>query len=47
MEKYRIKGVPTVIFLGWNGKEIENLRFHEVIKPEEFLQRMEVALKHR
>ena len=43
MEKYRIKGVPTVIFLGRNGREIEDLRFYEVIKPEEFLRRMERA----
>ena len=45
MERYRIKGVPTVIFLGRNGKEIENLRFYEVIKPEEFLRRMKIALR--
>jgi thioredoxin-related protein len=45
MERYRIKGVPTVILLGRNGKEIENLRFYEVIKPEEFLKKMEIALK--
>lgn len=45
MERYRIKGVPTVIFLDQRGKEIENLRFYEVIKPEEFLKKMEIALK--
>ncbi len=45
MERYRIKGVPTVIFLDQRGKEIENLRFYEVIKPEEFLRKMEIALK--
>jgi len=45
MEKYRIKGVPTVIFLDRDGKEIESLRFYEVIKPEEFLRRMERASK--
>jgi thiol:disulfide interchange protein DsbD len=45
MERYRIKGVPTVIFLGRNGKEIENLRFYEVIKPEEFLRKMEKTLE--
>ena len=43
-ERYRIKGVPTVIFLDRNGKEIESLRFYEVIEPEEFLQKMEEAL---
>ncbi len=45
MERYRIKGVPTFIFLDRNGKEIENLRFYEVIRPEEFLKRMERALE--
>jgi thiol:disulfide interchange protein DsbD len=45
MKRYRIRGVPTVVFLDQNGKEIEDLRFYEVIKPEEFLQKMEVALK--
>ncbi len=45
MERYRIKGVPTVIFLDQRGKEIENLRFYEVIKPEEFLRKMDIALK--
>jgi thiol:disulfide interchange protein DsbD len=45
MEKYRIKGVPTVIFLDQGGNEIEDLRFYEVIKPEEFLRKMEIALE--
>jgi len=46
MKRYRIKGVPTVIFLGRNGKEIENLRFYEVIKPGDFFKKMEIALQH-
>jgi thiol:disulfide interchange protein DsbD len=45
MERYRIKGVPTVIFLDQGGNEIEDLRFYEVIKPGEFLRKMEIALK--
>jgi thiol:disulfide interchange protein DsbD len=45
MERYRIKGVPTVVFLDQRGKEIENLRFYEVIKPVEFSKKMEIALK--
>jgi thiol:disulfide interchange protein DsbD len=45
MERYRIKGVPTVIFLDRKGEEIESLRFYEVIKPEEFLKRMDRALE--
>jgi thiol:disulfide interchange protein DsbD len=44
MEKYRVKGVPTVVFLDRRGKEIESLRFYEVIEPEEFLRKMEEAL---
>jgi thiol:disulfide interchange protein DsbD len=47
MDRYHIKGVPTVIFLDQRGKEIEGLRFYEVIKPEEFLKKMELALKAR
>jgi thiol:disulfide interchange protein DsbD len=46
MEKYRIKGVPTVIFLDRNGKEIEKLRFYEVINPGDFFKKMEIALQH-
>ncbi len=45
MERYRIKGVPTVIFLDRKGEEIEGLRFYEVITPEEFIKKMEIALK--
>jgi thiol:disulfide interchange protein DsbD len=45
MERYRIKGVPTVIFLDQRGKEIENLRFYEVIEPTDFSKKMEIALK--
>ena len=45
MERYRIKGVPTVVFLDQRGNEIENLRFHDVIRPEEFAKKMERALE--
>jgi thiol:disulfide interchange protein DsbD len=45
MERYRIKGVPTVVFLDRRGKEIEGLRFYEVIESEEFLRKMEMVLK--
>ena len=45
MDRYHIKGVPTVIFLDQRGKEIENLRFYEVISPAEFSKKMEIALK--
>ncbi len=44
MERYRIKGVPTVIFLDQRGKEIENLRFYEVIEPIDFSEKMRIAL---
>jgi thiol:disulfide interchange protein DsbD len=45
MERYRVKGVPTVIFLDRDGREIEDLRFYEVIKPEEFLKKMDRSLE--
>jgi len=45
MERYRVKGVPTIIFLDRDGREIEDLRFYEVIKPEEFLKKMDRALE--
>jgi thiol:disulfide interchange protein DsbD len=45
MESYRIKGVPTVVFLDRRGKEIEGLRFYEVIESEEFLRKMEIVLE--
>jgi thiol:disulfide interchange protein DsbD len=42
-EKYRILGVPTVIFLDASGKEIEDLRLVGFEGPEEFRKRLEKA----
>jgi len=42
-DKYRILGVPTVIFLDASGKEIEDVRLVGFEGPEEFLKRLERA----
>ncbi len=42
--KYKIKGVPTVVFLGRDGREIESLRLIGFVGPEEFVKRLEKAL---
>ncbi|MGE5277254.1 MAG: protein-disulfide reductase DsbD family protein [Acidobacteriota bacterium] len=39
-EKYRILGVPTVLFLDASGKEVEELRLVGFEGPEEFLKRL-------
>jgi thiol:disulfide interchange protein DsbD len=43
-ERYRVLGVPTVVFLTPDGTEIPHLRVTGVIPPEEFLTRMDHAL---
>jgi thiol:disulfide interchange protein DsbD len=43
MEKYRIQGVPTVIFLDASGREREDLRLVGFEGPGEFLKRLEKA----
>jgi thiol:disulfide interchange protein DsbD len=42
--RYRVLGVPTVVFLAPDGTEIPDLRITGVIAPEEFLARMDHAL---
>lgn len=44
-DRYRVLGVPTVVFLGADGREIPDLRFTGVIAPDEFLERMDHALR--
>jgi thiol:disulfide interchange protein DsbD len=44
-EQFGVLGVPTVIFLAPDGTEMEDLRFTGLIKPEDFLARMESALE--
>jgi len=42
-DRYRVLGVPTVVFLAPNGSEISDLRITGVIPPKEFLARMDQA----
>jgi thiol:disulfide interchange protein DsbD len=42
-EKYRILGVPTVIFLDAAGKERQDLRLVGFEDPEKFLERLSQA----
>jgi thiol:disulfide interchange protein DsbD len=42
-EKYRVLGVPTIVFLDESGKEREDLRLVGFEGPEEFLKRLEKA----
>ena len=41
---FEIKGVPTIVFIGENGKEIKHLSFYEFIEAEEFLNKMKEAV---
>ena len=42
--RYRIKGVPTLVFLGPDLQEMEQLRVVGFIEKDEFLPLMEQAL---
>jgi thioredoxin:protein disulfide reductase len=44
-QRFGVLGVPTVLFLTPEGNEISELRFTGVIKPAEFLERMNRALE--
>lgn len=39
LSRYRVKEVPTLVFLGGQGKEREDLRPVDFLPPEEFLSR--------
>jgi thiol:disulfide interchange protein DsbD len=43
VEEYEVKGVPTVVFLGADGRERRGLRLVDYLPPEQFLQRMEAV----
>lgn len=45
LEKYDVKGVPTVIFLDADGNEIKELRVVDYVPGSEFLPRMKRALR--
>ena len=41
---FEIRGVPTIVFIGENGKEIKHLSFYEFIEAGEFLNKMKEAV---
>jgi thiol:disulfide interchange protein DsbD len=43
--RFNIKGVPTVIFIDRGGKEDRSLRVESFVDKEEFLERMNAAMK--
>ena len=45
LDKYHVKGVPTVIFLDSRGNEIKELRILDFMPADEFLIRMHEALR--
>ncbi len=45
-EKFKIKGIPTLVFLKSNGEELENLRVIGFIEKENFLKIMNKALNY-
>ncbi|HQE95640.1 MAG TPA: thioredoxin family protein, partial [Candidatus Marinimicrobia bacterium] len=45
LEKYAIKGVPTIIFINRDGREIEDLRLLGFEKADSFIRRMHRALE--
>jgi thiol:disulfide interchange protein DsbD len=40
LRQYGVKGVPTIIFIGVNGKERQELRLVDYLPPDQFLGRM-------
>lgn len=44
-EEYGIIGVPTLLFIGTDGKEVESARITGYISPEEFLQLLDSSDK--
>ncbi len=45
LQQFAIKGVPTVVFLDREGKEIEDLRLVDFLPPDQFLGRMTQIVK--
>jgi len=39
-DKFEIKGLPVVIFMNSDGKEIKELRVTGFLKPEEFMKKL-------
>ena len=42
LNRYKVRGVPTVVFLGPDGKEIESLRVVTFEKPEVLIEKMKL-----
>jgi thioredoxin:protein disulfide reductase len=40
LQEYRVKGVPTIVFLDRNGTERQDLRLVDYLPPDQFLGRM-------
>ena len=45
LKQYEIKGVPTIVFLSLQGKELGDLRLVDYLPPDQFLKRMAEARK--
>jgi thioredoxin:protein disulfide reductase len=43
LKQYEIKGVPTIVFLSVQGKELGNLRLVDYMPPDQFLKHMAEA----
>ena len=46
LEQYNVRGVPTVVFLTPLGHELQELRVIDFVSAEDFLVRMQKALKN-
>ena len=45
LDRYKIKGLPTIIFLNTKGVEEKHLRIQELVSPSEVINRMKKALE--
>jgi thiol:disulfide interchange protein DsbD len=44
MSRYKVKGVPTILFFDCDGKEVKSLRLEEFADKKEFLKRLKKLL---
>ena len=44
LHRYGVKGVPTILFIDTEGREVSSLRIQEFMDKKEFLQRMKKLL---
>ena len=45
LRQYEVRGVPTVVFLDKEGKELSQLRVLSYVPPSDFLNRMATITK--